>query len=157
MLHEITTQIAPIVATVVVTLVGGFATWALNALKNKWNIDVSDAQRDALHKALDTGLRTAIIDAISSLPAGKGVESISLPIVVQNAAQVVRSTNPKGTAKITQPVLHDLVASKLPSVLAQLGLTAATAVASTNPIIAAAMPIVMPQVEKTLGKLILKG
>lgn len=155
MIADILNQLAPAIAATVVAVLGGMATFALNSLKNKWNIDVSQQTRDSLHAALDTSVRAAIIDALGQLKPGETLEHISLPVVLNNASNVVKSTNPGQIKKfnIDNRTLNDLLTSKVPGVLAQMGLTALTAVSATNPIVAMAMPVA----KNTLGKLILKG
>lgn len=137
------------VALAAATAAAAGATSAFVRLTQRLHVETTATQRDSLHKALETALQTAIITMMSD---GTSMKDINLGTAVNMARDIVRKTNPQTILKTgATNMLDDLLTSKLPSVLHNMGLTSKDATATTNAVIAVATPTVESAIDKTLG------
>lgn len=88
-----------IVALILASLIARAALYA----KRKWNIDIEASQRDALHSAIMSGIRSAILSGANN---GQAVKA-AVEYAKASVPDAIRSLRPNET------VLLDLAASKL--------------------------------------------
>lgn len=121
LLQTLLANLLPLVGTIVAALVSA----VLLKLRQKYNIQVSDATRDSIHAALTRALIAVLTNRASAgLPID--LKSLNTEAIVDQAVSMVKLSNPQqvGKLKATTKVLQNVALSKLPDALTMLAYSA---------------------------------
>ena len=101
--------VQPILVDYAVLLLAGGAAWFFRFLPAKWRLDVESKHREALHKALNTGVGL-MLDTIQLHP---GIAAADL--TVSQVVQYVKNSVPDALKKLgpSEAQLVDMARSKL--------------------------------------------
>lgn len=130
MIDIIQSVVQPIIVDLMLTLILAVIAWLMRKLPERWRLDIEARHRDALHKALDTGIGLAIdtMQKHPSIAAPDMAIGVVLDYVERSVPDALRKLAPSrahmedmARAKLQQKVDAIMGRDRLAEALKQAG------------------------------------
>lgn len=130
MLDIVQNIVQPIIVDLLLTLILAIIAWLMRKLPERWRLDIEARHRDALHKALDTGIGLAIdtMQKHPSIAAPDMAIGVVLDYVERSVPDALRKLAPSrahledmARAKLQQKVDAIMGRDRLAEALKQAG------------------------------------
>ena len=108
--------VATVFLTTFSTVAAGAAVAVLVQLARKFGVEVSDTDRKRYHEAAENALKAAIGRYVGPMP--NMINGPVPPEILAEAERYLRDLNPKGSDKLSDKQLTDIILSKVPQVAA---------------------------------------
>jgi hypothetical protein len=107
LLNELYTAVTPVLLQALSAILTAFLLWVANTARVRWGIEIEARHRDALHSAIMSGLRAALLRGLT----GQALVTATLDHVRASTPQAI------GALKPGPGVLENIVEGKLREVL----------------------------------------